>query len=302
MLDIRKLLTKYHIHWIDKGENCSKWDVNVNCVFCRKTSNPDPSHHLGIGLDGSGYHCLRNSRHTGPLVKLLQELRIPPKEYENLRPAKAVSTETNIDRDYSAFQYFLPATLSNECLQYLAGRGFSNPEKTCDTFNFKFIETGKWAGRLLIPLTIGWTGRSIRSHVEPRYKAWTDEVGFFEYGRSTSCIIQEGVLDSARLATVSKEYCFIATCGLERLTAALIYVLRERRFHSIFYVPDRGVDFLTIHNATNLLRSYCVYSEVKAKYLPEGVKDSCEMSEREARRWILQLPMQFSEKVNKQVY
>lgn len=285
-VDLRRFLSKHGIEWRDKGPNCSRNHVNVCCPWC---GSADQGFHIGISETGEGYYCLRNPRHCGiNLYNLFIALKIPKKALENLKFKPSKRTYEVEERDYSAFLYFSPAEEDQEILDYLRSRNFSDPIRTCQKFNLKFAEFGEWCGRLIIPMTKGWTGRSIRDHIQPRYKSETDESGYWSYGKGTSCIVIEGAVDGMRIASVTSEFAVSAMCG-KRLAAALIISLRERNFSTIYYVPDNGVPCAEYVDATTLLRSYCTNSEVVTAHFPDYVKDAALMSEAETRQWLTTL-------------
>lgn len=291
MLELRKVFDKYRVVWRDRGPNTSKGNIVISCPFCNKTSNPDRGEHLGIYEASGQYYCLRNPRHKGSnALWLFRALHIPDSEYKGQKFVEAAKTEAS-DKDYSAFQYFLPAEESREALDYLSSRLFSSPVDIAQKFKLKVSSSGKWAGRLIIPLTIGWTGRAMRGHIEPRYLAHTNENGFFFYSsnnKNTSAIILEGAIDAMRVATVSSQFDVIGKCG-NRLSPALLVHLRTRRYFSLFNSPDGDVPYLQHQEDTKILRSYCTWADVVKAEMPEKHKDYGMMKESLARRWVGQL-------------
>jgi hypothetical protein len=217
-------------------------------------------------------------------------LKIPPQAYAgfNITPG-AVAAKKVTDRDYTPFRFFEPAENSDEVLNYLAGRGFEDPIATCRKFNLKYSPQGKWAARLIIPLTLGWAGRAMRPGIEPRYLAHTDEDGFFLYrNKNTSIVITEGALDAMRLATVSSQFDTLAKCG-NRLSAGLINHLRNSGYMSVYNAPDGDVGFLQKSMETSELRVHCLLMGISVTQIefPNGIKDAAEMHEHEAREWIM---------------
>lgn len=291
MLQLRKVFDKYRVVWRDRGPNTSRGNITISCPWCNKTASPDRGEHLGIYEETGQYYCLRNPRHKGHSVLwVFRALHIPDSEYKGDKFAGVVKTEA-IDKDYSAFQYFLPAEESREALDYLSSRLFSDPVGVCQKFKLKVAENGKWAGRLVIPLTIGWTGRAMRDHIEPRYLAHTNENGFFFYSsnnKNTSVIILEGAIDGMRVGTVSSQFDTIGKCG-NRISPALLFYIRSRRYFSIYNSPDGDVPYLQHQEDTRTLRSYCTWADVVKAEMPENIKDYGQMREHEARRWVGQL-------------
>lgn len=287
MIDFRRLFDRYRIEWKDRGPNTSRGNINISCVLCNKSYNKDNGFHLGIFEATGEWHCFRNPKHSGHSIAfILKLLNIPESEYSGLKiDQKAFRSEKKHDKDFSLMRYFQPAEQSVEALSYLEGRLFTRPVDTCQKFKLLVDKEGKWAGRLIIPLTIGWIGRSMREHIEPRYDAYTTEDGFFLYKQSsTSCLIFEGSIDAMRAVSVSSQFDVIGKCG-NRLSSALLKYLREAGYMSIYNIPDGDVPFIQHFEETKTLRSYCTKSEVKRLSLPE--KDLGVMVEGQARRWII---------------
>jgi hypothetical protein len=166
---------------------------------------------------------------------------------------------------------------------------FSRPAEICKTFNLKVAKEGRWAGRLIIPLTIGWTGRAMRSHIEPRYLSHTSEDGFFLYKQhATCCIILEGAIDCMRVVSVTNQFDVIGKCG-NRLSSALLNYLKQANYLSILNIPDGDVAFLQAFQETKILTGLCTKSVVKKIKIPDGIKDLGEFPESDARRWLTTL-------------
>lgn len=283
-LDIRSLLTKYRIQWRDRGKNVSHNNLVINCPFCSKTSNPDLGEHLAINYLTNEYFCYRNPSHKGRnLVRLFKLLNIPSHEYSDLKISTDAPQVTKVEKDYSLMRFFQNGGENQEVISYLQSRNFLHPVEVCRRFRLMCDKEGKWAGRLIIPLTIGWTGRAMRSHIEPRYLAYTNEDGFFLYKQgSSTCIVVEGALDAMRIVSVSSQFDVVAKCG-NRLSAALLNYLKDSHYLTIWNTPDGDVDFNQFFQETNLLRSYCTYSTVKRFQLPGEFKDFGQMEENQAR-------------------
>ena len=287
MLNLRRLFDRNRVEYRTHGPNTSKGNINICCPFCCKSSSPDYGFHLGL-LESTGqWHCFRNPKHSGrnPTI-IFKMLRIPEDQYKDQKFAESAEVYVPDDRDYSEFSYFEPAQHSQECLDYLSSRKFTDPETVCTRFNLKYSPLGKWAGRLIVPLTVGWTGRSMRPHIEPRYKAHTSESGFFAFSQgSTSVIIIEGSIDGMKIATVSSRYDVVGRCG-NRISPALLMYLRTKRYFSIYNSPDGDITPQAYLDDMRLLRSYCTWADYIRSTMPEFVKDYGEMEENEARRWL----------------
>ena len=290
LTDLRSIFDKYRIPWKDRGANCSRGNVNIPCPFC----NSDPSYHLSVSEDGDVYYCFRNPKHAGRnLGHLFTKLKIPLNELAKiLSPSQLgknvlTTPATTQTKDYSEFRFFDSAKTSEEVLSYLEFRGFSDPAKVVGMFNLKVAKMGSWAGRLIIPLTIGWTGRSMRPHIKPRYLAHTDQTGFFAYNHnSSSVIICEGPLDGMRIASVSNSFDVIAKCG-GRISSSILVYLMNKNYMSIFNAPDSDVPFHNNTFDTKILSSFCRTKIARTLVLPQGYKDTAAMPEKNCSEWLL---------------
>lgn len=287
MIDIRKIFDRHHIHWRDRGKNVSHNNLVISCPYCNKTLNKDPGEHLSINYLTGEFFCYRNSHHKGFVSKVFYDLGIPRNEYKDLQIKQVQQEFVQETKDFSLWQYFQPAEDSQEAIQYLVDRKFDKPVETCHKFKLKVDIGGHWAGRLLIPLTSGWTGRAMRPHIEPRYLAETTRDGFFLFRQgSTTCMLLEGAIDAMRVATVSRQFDVIAKCR-NGLSPAILSYLKEQRYLTILNVPDTDVDFTLYFEELRLLQSYCIYSNIGRLSLPQGFKDFGEMDEFSTREFLI---------------
>jgi hypothetical protein len=281
-LDIRSLFKKYKIDFRDSGKNVSRGSIVIQCPYC---GSSDKSEHMNIREETGQYYCFRNPRHAGNILAfLLRVLKIPASEYGNISFEDAGKAYIEDTRDYSEWQYFTPAEDSEEALTYLSSRLFSNPAAIAKQFDLRVSKQGKWAGRLIIPLTIGWTGRAMRSHMELRYKAWTNEGGFFLYKQgSSSLIILEGGLDGIRAASVTTQFDVIGKCRIAYSPALFAYI-REANYSSIYIGPDATVARSIIRAEKKLLQSYCPSTYIEQITMYEDKKDFCATPETDTRK------------------
>lgn len=263
----------------------SQGNLVISCPWCNKSNNPDRGEHLAISNVGE-YFCYRNPKHKGmSIFKLFTALNIP---YHGERFKEIPRTEKKENKNFDLIRYFEPAEKNPEAVAYLESRLFSDPVKACQRFKLLTDREGKWAGYLIIPLTVGWLGRAMRSHIELRYDAYTTEDGFFLFKQdSTSCIILEGSIDAMRVATVTSQFDVVGKCG-NRLSPALLNHLISMKYLTIYNVPDGDVDFTQYFEETNILRSYCTYSEVKRFLMPRTSKDFGAMEESWAREYLIE--------------
>lgn len=289
MIDIRRLFDKYRIPWRDRGKNVSRGNLVISCPFCNRTHNKDHGEHLMISDIGE-YYCFRNPKHAAPNpIYLFQLLGIPAHEYKDLKFKQAERTEKKNESDFSIMRFFDPAETNDEAFKYLEYRLFSDPIDVCKRFHLLTSKEGRWAGRLIIPLTIGFTGRAMRSHLLLRYDAYSTKDSFFLYKQgSTSCMLLEGAIDAMRVATATAQFDVIGKCG-NRLSPALLAYLREMKYISIWNAPDGDVDFSMYYEEIRILKSYCTYSDVKRLQLPSDKKDFGLMPEIETKQFLTRI-------------
>lgn len=288
MLDLKNLFKKYRVSYVERGPNCSAGHVNIKCVWC---GNADKSYHLGINLLTGQHFCFRNPSHVGNYIdNVLRKLHIPQSEFVNKKFLPNL-TESHISdgRDYSLYRHFQPAVDSEEAQAYLSNRHFNRPMDIATEFDLKVDTVGHWAGRLIIPLTIGWIGRAMRPHLQLRYDAFTNTDGFFYHSnnKNTSVAIFEGALDAMRVFSVYSQFDVIGKCG-NRLSAGLLLKLKEKNYRSIYNGPDGTVPYIQRYQETQTLKSYNPMAEVRVITMPKDQKDFCEMTESEARSWLKQ--------------
>lgn len=288
MWNLQRILDRHRVQWKDHGANCSRDNTNIPCPFCRD----DPSYHMAVRNDGSAYYCFRNPDHAGrSLTRLFTALRIPLRELKGITavtPQHLIIQKEEI-RDYSDWRLFEPAKDDPEALAYLAMRKFEHPDLLSNRFGLKTVKNGKWAGRLIIPLTNGWTGRSMRPWIEPRYLANTDEAGFFttSFGgpHNSTAIVCEGALDAMRIASVTDQFDIYAKCKMT-LSAALLIALKQRQYMRIYHLPDSNVPYFQHSSQTHTLAMMSARKDALTLTLPEGYKDAADVPEKEIQRWL----------------
>jgi hypothetical protein len=241
-------------------------------------------------VSGQGFYCYRNPKHAGKnFYRLFTKLGISvTKEMVKAFSISTLAIGTapqEKEHDYSLWRHFTPAVISSEALTYLESRHFLFPKEVCKKFDLRIDSTGKWAGRLLIPLTIGWTGRAMRDFIEPRYLSETDDSGLFVHGNGKSAIVIEGPIDAMRIASVTNQFTVIAGLG-SRFSPSLFFFLRQKRFMNIYDLPDGDADPALVEDNRRTLASYCAHSNVKLVNMPRGVKDMGMMDECGTREWL----------------
>jgi hypothetical protein len=293
MLDLKQLFSKYGILYRTSGKNVSANNFVIKCPFC---GNDDAGEHLAISDDCASYYCYRNTSHGGrSLYKLLKALKIPTFEYAGKLPTpnQNIIEEIKPDgNDYTQWKYFKQIEENQEAIDYLLSRGFIDPLKVAKVFDLRTETTGRWAARLIVPLTIGWTGRAMRNGIEPRYKAYTNVDGFFRHSyKSSTVVILEGPFDAMRLASVTNQADVIAKCGKRLNPAWLVVYLRNKNYMTVINCPDSDVPKMEQLTETRLINSYVPNAKVYTVGVPIGHKDLCAASETEVRGWFYSLKL-----------
>lgn len=196
--DVLKFLHVHKIPYITKGVNVKRNEININCPFCAKTRNPDPSYHLGIDLDRLQFSCWRNRRqHRGrtlhKLIMLLLKCSYP--EACKLLGQELIWLEDGVfeslDFTYTTVQAtastleFTPEIIPLDFSEYKANRfgdylvshrGFdsSNLSRLSKKYRLHYALSGRFKDRIVVPnyaqnRLINWTGRSIYPTASLRY-------------------------------------------------------------------------------------------------------------------------------------
>lgn len=202
---------------------------------------------------------------------------------------------------------FKPAHEHDAYLDYLHERGFDDPESMCRRYDLRYASNGRWAARLLIPITdetgaiTTWTGRAIRD-MELRYDtlavARTDIV-YVPRAMRANAVLVEGPIDALKVAEAS-EYLPISPIAIlgtginDDRIARIISIVRScqqvmvsldsaERYDPDYVVKTFGY-FGTSATASNVYKTliFSLASNLRSAYirrlpLPRGVKDFGEM-------------------------
>ncbi len=198
-----RLLEQHSVEYTDKGKSTAKGNVYVKCPFC---GNADPSHHMGISLNGNAWGCWRNASHRGrsPIRLLmtlfnvsyqtardmagLDESYVDPEGYEAIKhnlfssekDEKDIGTEHYIEAGLEfpkEFEEIVHNRIRHKrFIHYLVKeRGF--PEEhiadLCRTYKLRAAVSGNFRDRIIMPYIVernlvSWTGRAI-AHTSLRY-------------------------------------------------------------------------------------------------------------------------------------
>ena len=278
-LDWRYLFNEARIDWRDKGRNCSRGHINISCPWC----GDDPSEHLTIDEDSGLYFCLRNNGHKGgePL-RILEACGIPRvKAVALLEDARRDGPPSNtqaqkqqlVGKQIKKWEKFETVEKSADHLDYLWWRGFHDPIDCARTFDLRYAPDGLHAGRLLIPLydgegVSGWTGRALRSYVEPKYMSWCNNPYASLAGRvgweGGTLIVVEGPFDALKLnyALTNTNIRAVALSG-KALPAGKLLLIQQQKPLQILVALDRDASIAQSMRIMQELRTACLRSEVK---------------------------------------
>lgn len=202
MIDWAVFLDERGIEYVTTGPNVAKGNLNVRCPLC----SDDPSHHMGISLQGKGWACWRSKLHRGRsearLVALLlsismEEARhivfggttIPGDGIHDLVKArliaddKVVITKSRKLRLPDNFKRFGKLPSSRSYYQYMKRRYYNEYQvrEISDYYDVRYCNSGPFKGRIIFPVYQGgelatWTGRSVYLGAKVRYKTLTADL------------------------------------------------------------------------------------------------------------------------------
>lgn len=216
MLDLRAIFDSAKIGWKDRGRNCSSGNVNICCPMCHE----DTGFHMSVSEEDGAFYCFRRPReHSGRnLPWILRKLGMSASDADLVvsrqgrrkRPAKPPPPPVVAN---PAWERFKPIDAdAGAYLSYIASRGFLDPLGVAQRYDLRFARMGKWAGRLLLPLThdgvtLGWTGRAISKRDELKYLTEAGEhegLVYLPRAARATLIVSEGPLDALKLAVAGE--------------------------------------------------------------------------------------------------
>ena len=302
-VDWRNLLNEIGVEWKDRGPNTSRNNVNVGC---RKCGN-DPGFHLGISESQEAYYCFREpNRHSGRnFIALLVSLGCDRPEassllnrYQTLRPIDPHVIPSDPKRNARRWASFASAADSRQCLDYLAMRGFVKPLDAAARYDIHYAPEGSWAQRLLLPFKcdgelVGWTGRALRSSLDPRYltEKATEQPYIPDgntFGKPTLVIV-EGPLDALKVAVACQGAPFIVA-GLagKALPAGKLLVLRNlaKSCQNALVALDADVSMSSAYAIISTLAASLRMRYIDRLKLPSGYKDPADIDIGDIVPWL----------------
>jgi hypothetical protein len=299
----RQLFDALNIQWRDKGPNTSYGHINISCCWC----SDDPSYHLAIKEDTGEYYCLRSSGlHAGRSAPwLLKALGVASEDIDQLlqdysdgylptASVKPVFSLQNISSYQREWDYYEPATSYPEALDYLyTERGYKYPELIVEKYNLRFAKNGRFAGRILFPLSFkgqfaGFTGRSVRNQ-HPKYLTYALDGAMYvpeERPYIDTLLPWEGPFDSLSIALAVFWVKPVAWLGLALgegpKLSNLIYLTRNIKRVLIGF--DQGQSTLDTRNVFNIVQT--LVPDTQRVTLPESFNDPGAMSSEIITDWL----------------
>jgi hypothetical protein len=207
--DWQKFLDTYRIEYVSSGPNIGRNNIGIICPFC----GDDPSFHLGISLDGKGFHCWREpsrGAHSGRsphklVMRLLGCSFTQAQAIVGDQDRKVVANDTTFDNDIkrrmalahnptshrsvgrleflSEFKKIRDKGLRGELFySYLIERGYNEKQaaQLIERFDLRCALIGKFAYRVIIPVfmdgkLVNWTGRAVTTDTL-RYKTLSHDM------------------------------------------------------------------------------------------------------------------------------
>lgn len=311
---------QHNIEYTSSGPSVVRGNIAIKCPWC---GSNDQSQHLSINLEGKGWRCWRNHDHSGRspvrLVQVLLKCTFEQAEFlvngttsipidfmshvrRQLEPSKPIKQQ-DLMLPF-AFRPFKNLPSAKRFVNYMLRRGFTEREIWVCTkrYNMGYCTQGPFQGRIIFPVSyfgklMSWTGRSIYSTAELRYKTlttnkeraereglspavgpishyllWFDDL--IKSDADTICLC-EGPFDSLRLNVLGHQLGVVATCFFTSApTSQQVELLHSLlpRFKNRYLILDRGAEGLALKTSFQLSPL-----GVEVRHLPPGVKDPGEL-------------------------
>jgi hypothetical protein len=325
--DVLRFFREHNIEFHSAGRNVSSGNVVIHCPFC---GSGDHGAHLSVNISKGVYRCFRDpSNHKGGPLRLVQALigctyarAQQIIGYEGIAPEADLYGRVKALLDPDAlppsqrtikfpkdFRRFDPTKM--RCipfLTYLNRRGIDTSDPALDTLSdrycVRYAVTGPYRNRIIFPVhyhgkLITWTGRTISSKEEIRYKTLsTDLERAWKEGtrpaidKITNCllwydvlwmskahtvVLVEGPFDALKVNILGSKHGICATCFFTSVASEnqmnLLHVLLPRFKHR-YLMLDQG----TMAKADQLAAALCTL-DVEQLRLPDHIDDPGDLDE-----------------------
>jgi hypothetical protein len=301
------------IDYAASGPNVSKGQIAIKCPWCGIS---DEGHHLSISLAGRGFKCWRQPVHAGKNpARLIQALlgcsweqassiagnaKTLPNDFIN--KVKTSLMKQEVQQPVNKLKLpveFRPFSKMPSCrpyMTYINSRGFTI--KDADEYGVYYASMGLYKGRVIFTVEyegklVGWTGRTIFSSQNARYKTLTNDTEKAEeqgeipapapisdyllfYDRlvhqtADTIVLCEGPMDCWKVNILGKYLGVVATCfftsTMSKQQLNLLHSLLPK-FKNKYLLLDEGT-----FSKSARMRSDLFALDVVVKRMPVGIKD-----------------------------
>jgi hypothetical protein len=295
-VDWRGVLNELNVDWVDRGPNCSKDNININCPAC----GDDDGHHLRISEQYEIWNCWRNPQHGGRAFPwLLMQLGCTRTEAVRLlnyyrgtfRPPPPAPAGDH-GKAWKAFYPIANAPAGHPVWAYLCQRGFTDPHRLASTYDLRYAKAGPYNARVLIPMpwlgTVStWTGRTILPGMLPRYKVGGAEDAAAIYiprPPRAVCYLVEGHLDALKIASgfEGTQVSAVAIGGMD-LNPGRILRLQQLGVQELRLMLDATVGSHMVFRMIKELATHLRTCNVVRWRLPPPYKDAGEVPQSEIK-------------------
>ena len=317
------------VHGIDYKANPRRHIIELRCPFCFD----DPSMHMGISMRGKGWHCWRNeTEHSGKSTARLiaallgcsfeeaariagtGDVSIPTTDAtfaDDMMKRLGVSTEKPRHAANCILEplpEFRPIQDDGFCRRlvfpYLRKRWYSQRDALwlAKRYGLMYASKGRFGYRIIAPVNqngrlVKWTGRSVASSVELRYKSLSSDPEraaaqdlpvapmnikecLFDFDKlrkgGRTLVVCEGPFDAMRVTFLGGYAGIMGTALFNKTPApAQVELLRELtpEFDETVCLFDDDAD-------SDLLLTMPDYLRIRAKRLRPKIHDPAELDDR----------------------
>lgn len=201
--DWEKVLIQHRVQYSTRGKNVSRGNLVVHCPFC---GHDDPSQHMSVSVDGTGWRCLRQpdahrgkkptrllaallNISIGQVASIVGDTTYLPTDFmgaldEALNGKRKVFDDRKLDmpKEFEPIPKLGARRRFRPFENYLLERGF--PETTIDKltlrYNLRYCTAGAYEDRIIFPITdngklLTWSARAIFPSMGLRYKVLSSD-------------------------------------------------------------------------------------------------------------------------------